>query len=475
MSILPMPSINALLNKTANTVKIWRSQVSQPLTSQPNGNNTVDRSTVNSDNNDAISSSNYKKSVSYRRHAPHYVLKGLGYLPTPLLDSISKILRGATAKQYEHVDAHLLLIIALSNKLKRPLDIDKMIALRHKFSADAVAMQAPQVWQSLTGVTKRLAKDRADVRWHDELIADADGGDMTLRCYQSFKQNDEPQNCQNSQNPDQTVMLFFHGGGFCIGDINSHHEFCHAVCAQTGWPVVSVDYRLAPEYPAPTALRDCLTAYAWLAKHSHELGALPSRIVLAGDSAGGCLAISVAQQVSAPDAAQWSNLGFDKENINQMLQDLPRPLAQLPLYPVTDIDTDYPSWSLYGKGLLLDYNDIEVFNNAYMQGSALAQSQPHALLSPMHGNSAKLCPSYIVAAELDILRDEALAYAEQLRDKGIEVKTHTVLGAPHGFIHLMSIHKGLGDETDYIIDGFGGFVRQLLARESDEPDLRARA
>ncbi|WP_058369783.1 alpha/beta hydrolase [Psychrobacter sp. ENNN9_III] len=282
---------------------------------------------------------------------------------------------------------------------------------------------------------------------------------MTVRCYQQHKQgNDET-------NRDKTVMLFFHGGGFCIGDLDTHHEFCHTVCRQTGWPVVSVDYRLAPEHAAPTALRDCLAAYEWLTKHCHTLGALPSRIVLSGDSAGGCLAILVAQQITAPDATQWLNLGLDAEDIINKLQRLPRPLAQLPLYPVTDIEANYPSWALYGKGLLLDYNDVEVFDTAYMQHSTLTGSHP--LTSPMHGHNAHMCPSYIVAAELDILRDEALVYADQLQDSRIATKTYTVLGAPHGFIHLMSIHKGVGHETTDIIDKFASFVRQLLTAKSD--------
>ncbi len=378
----------------------------------------------------------------------------MGYLPSPLLERLSHSLHGPDAKQYPHADAHLRLILALSHKLKRPLHLDKLATLRHKFAADAVAMQSPIVWRQSENESKLPTKNSATVHWQDKLIANADDEDMTVRCYQ-----------HDDKNPDDVVMLFFHGGGFCIGDINTHHEFCHAVCTQTGWSVVSVDYRLAPEYPAPTALRDCLSAYACVVDHCQRLNASSSRIVLAGDSAGGCLAILVAQQVSAPDAAQWLNLGLDVEKIMLSLHGLPRPLAQLPLYPVTDIETDYPSWALYGQGLLLDHTDVEVFDSAYMQQSGLSQS--HALVSPMHGNNTHMCPSYIVAAELDILRDEALAYAEQLKDTGIEVKTHTVLGAPHGFIHLMSIHKGLGHETNDIIKGFSRFLHKLTTTEGN--------
>ena len=289
---------------------------------------------------------------------------------------------------------------------------------------------------------------------------------MIIRCYQadsSTVQNLE----KNYNNHEQIVMLFFHGGGFCLGDVNTEHEFCHAVCAQTGWSIVSVDYRLAPEHPAPTAIRDGLQAYSWLAKHAQTLGASPSRIILTGDSSGGGLAALVAQQVSNATVNQT----FDRQNysttpddftidIFEQLQHLPRPLAQLLLYPVTDIGEDYPSWKLYGQGLILDYNDIKVFHAAYLQDSAL--TQPHALLSPLHGDNSQVCPSYIVAAELDILRDEALVYANQLQEYGIKVQTHTVLGAPHGFIDLMSVHQGVGCETVTIIDNFATFIRQII-------------
>ncbi|WP_350561657.1 alpha/beta hydrolase [Psychrobacter sp. CAL346-MNA-CIBAN-0220] len=411
----------------------------------------------------------------YQKHALHYFLKGLGELPAPLIERLNQYLGAPTAEQYPHANAHLRLIVAFNRKLKRPLQLAHLIKLRQKFATDAVALQAPKVWQQPNIDVKSKPKKSALVRdsvvsWQDKCIANADGGDMTVRCYQlgtDYKQthgqkgNEEDTGQKKS---DKIAMLFFHGGGFCIGGLDTHHEFCHTVCALTGWVVVSVDYRLAPEHPAPTALMDCIAAYKWLAEHCHTLGASSSRIVLSGDSAGGCLAILVAQQVITPTATQWLNLGLDGEIVTTLLQDLPRPLAQLPLYPVTDIEADYPSWSLYGDGLLLDHDDIEVFDTAYMQGSALTRS--HALISPMNGNNTHLCPSYIVVAELDILRDEALAYTAQLQQDNSDVRTYTVLGAPHGFIHLMSIHKGLGRETDYIINEFSLFVRQLLAAET---------
>ena len=221
---------------------------------------------------------------------------------------------------------------------------------------------------------------------------------------------------------------------------------------------------MAPEYPAPTALRDCIAAYAWLASHCHVLGADPERIVLAGDSAGGCLSALVAQQVAMPTQRAWLDIGMEGQKTFDSLQNLPQPLAQLPLYPVTDIEIEYVSWTLYGKGLLLDHDDIVVFDKAYVQHSKLTRN--HVLISPMLGDNRAVCPTYIIAAELDILRDEAFAYAEQLQRYGIDVSTHLVLGAPHGFIHFMSVHQRLGQDIDYILNDFARFVRQLLDADS---------
>lgn len=441
MPMLPIPALQALINKLGGTVKTAQSK---PV----NANESPKQ-----------------------RHLMHYLLKGLGQLPTPVLERLNRYLDAPCAEQYPHADAHLRLIIGFNNKLKRPLQGQQLLKLRRKFAADAVALQDPKVWQqraistdtdtdintenNVKSKTKKgaLAKD-STASWQDKNIANADGGEMTIRCYQASDARSAT---------DQTAMLFLHGGGFCIGDINTHHEFCHTLCAQTGWAVVSVDYRLAPEHPAPTALRDCIAAYGWLAEHAHTLGALPSRLLLSGDSAGGCLAILVAQQVTATHLSQWQNLGLDIDAMTDLLQDLPRPLAQLPLYPVTDIAANYPSWDLYGQGWLLDHEDVAVFDSAYMQRSHLAQS--HALTSPMRGDSTHLCPSYVVAAELDILRDEALAFAKQLQAAEIKVQSYTVLGAPHGFIHLMSVHDKLGHQSTYIINEFARFVRQLLAVE----------
>lgn len=453
MSILPISAFRTLLNTTITTLN--------PAVLGRNKSSATDQSDVANVSLSLRQKLLKSKPIAhYQQHTLHYVLKGLGYLPAPLLENMVGYLKGPTSKQYLNANAHLRLIIAVNSKLKTPLQLAQLGGLRKRFAADAVAMQAPKVWQHsaqkanpLPFITKKFV---ASVSWQDKNIANADGGDMIVRCYQSAFGTKKKRN----QNRDEIAMLFFHGGGFCIGDVDTHHEFCHAVCEQTGWAVVSVDYRLAPEHPAPTALRDCIAAYDWLAENCPTLGASSSRIILSGDSAGGCLAALVAQQVVAPSETLWSELGLGGQKTLDMLQNLPHPIAQMPLYPLTDVETNYSSWELYGQGLLLDHDDIVVFDTAYLQHSPL--SRQHALVSPMLGNNRQICPTYIVAAELDVLRDEAFAYAEKLQSYGTNVQIHTVLGAPHGFIHFMSVHRELKNETYYIIDDFASFVREAI-------------
>ncbi|KAA0913381.1 alpha/beta hydrolase [Psychrobacter sp. ANT_WB68] len=483
MSNSTVLSINTLLNKAVKTLNLTSLSQEKPeksLSGSSNGSsNNHEPDNLQTSHTEAETSANHKPlsikdkvlhhnlMTTYQPHLLHYAMKGIGCLPELVLESWVGYLDGPTSKQYEHVDAHLRLILAVNSKLKTPLNLIEMGELRQRFATDAVAMQAPKVWQQasstiFSSIKPCTNKDKNTVNWEDKMIANADDGNMIIRCYQkkatttSFSFKTKPK-----RNPDQTVMLFFHGGGFCIGDVDTHHEFCHAVCEQTGWPIVSVDYRLAPEYPAPTALRDCIAAYAWLAENCQAFGALPSRIVLAGDSAGGGLSTMVAQQVITPTAEAWQDLGVDGQRTFEILQRLPQPMAQMPLYPVTDIENDYPSWELYGEGLLLDHADVAVFDAACLQNSPLPRQ--HILTSPMLGDNRQVCPTYIVAAELDVLRDQTFAYANQLEGYGIAVQTYMVYGAPHGFIHFMSIHQGLGQETHHIIDGFSSFVREIIS------------
>lgn len=372
----------------------------------------------------------------YRQHSLHYTLKALGSLPDSVLQQMTVRLQTKTqakAQTYtryqpfnladSHADAHMQLLLAISAYNKTDIASDTILLARQQYRQACLAMQAP------------VDTDTLPMSIVEQHIYNADGDPIRLRCYQHLQGN-----------PDQVVVLFMHGGGFSLGDLDTHDEFCRLLCQRTHWSVVSVDYRLAPESCAPTALYDCLHAYEWLAQHASKLHASPARIVLAGDSAGGCLAILVAQQL----AAQLSR------KCTQQHTRLIQPLALLAIYPATDMENDYPSRQRYGQGLPLSKADIKAFNEVYVRCSEVDEDNP--LVTPMQGNIDGHCPSYVMVAELDMLHDEGLAYAQLLQDAGIPVHTQTVLGAPHGFLHILSVHQGV---KTALHDGIDDFVQLL--------------
>lgn len=262
MASSSITSLNALINKATATLN------SKPKLAPLNGVESYQAQENQAETQQLNQESNKQRllgeklasllpTTDYQQHALHYVLKGLGYLPDTMLEALVSYLEGPTAEQYPNANAHLRLIIAVNGRLKTPLHLTKMTELRERFAADAVAMQDPKVWQQASSnkfATLKLINKNSEaaVNWQDKTIVNADDDDMTIRCYQAGVHS------KTNHNPDETVMLFFHGGGFCIGDIDTHHEFCHRVCAQTGWAVVSVDYRLAPEHAAPAALKDAI-------------------------------------------------------------------------------------------------------------------------------------------------------------------------------------------------------------------------
>lgn len=397
-----------------------------------------------------------KKAVTHGLHGLHHAAKAIGHLPDGVLEGLNTISGGLSQADLPEADAHMRLILALSNKARQPLTPQTVPQLRRLFAAIGRSLQDPKRWQNVTTTTAKVDSNidtpvttnidksgdlnNVSVHYQDQEIKGGDGETITIRSYQA-----------TAGNPDQVAMLFTHGGGFCIGSIATHHEFCHQVCEQTGWAVVSVEYRLAPKYTAPTALYDSISAYQWLCTHAHTLGALPERIVVSGDSAGGCLATLIAQ------------LSANTSREATAMTTLPKaPLAQVLLYPITDFDNIYPSRQQYGSGMLLNANDMDVFSQAYLNDKAGTSSDP--LVSPMHGYCKNLCPALSVIAELDLLKDEGLAYAKKLQDCGTEVEIYRVKRAPHGFLHFMSVHQGMQQETTQLIAKMRNFVSPLLTK-----------
>ena len=220
------------------------------------------------------------------------------------------------------------------------------------------------------------------------------------------------------------LLVFFHGGGFVVGDIESHDGLCRMICRDAAIHVLSVDYRRAPEHKAPAAVDDCVAAYRWAVGHAGELGADPSRIGVGGDSAGGNLAALVA-------------LRSREEGIRQ-------PALQVLLYPVLDLSAKTRSRSLFSDGFFLSNRDIDWFTDLYLGGAGLAADD--ARVSPLKATDLSgLAPALVLTAGFDPLRDEGNEYAGALRSAGISVDHRQFDALTHGFASLAPFGGGSAD------------------------------
>jgi acetyl esterase len=214
------------------------------------------------------------------------------------------------------------------------------------------------------------------------------------------------------------LLMFFHGSGFLLCSIDTHDGMCRNLAAGIGCVVVSVDYRLAPEHKFPAGLDDCLTATRWAAAHAAELGIDPTRIMLAGDSAGGNMAAVTAIRVRDESG--------------------PTLCGQMLLYPVTDYHTPgTPSYAENADGYGLTRDTMEWFWGHYLKDPAEAEN-PYA--SPLRApDLTRLPPAYVMSAEYDPLRDEAELYGERLRAARVPVEISRRPGMNHGFLFWVGV------------------------------------
>ena len=214
------------------------------------------------------------------------------------------------------------------------------------------------------------------------------------------------------------LVVFFHGGGFVLGDLETHDGLCRLICRDAGVHVLAIDYRLAPEHPAPAAVEDCYAAYRWAIEHAAELGADGSRVAVAGDSAGGNLA-AVVSQLARDDGVQL-------------------PALQLLLYPVTNFADDTRSKTLFADGYFLTKNDIDWFREFYLSGSSCGVGD--AQISPLLAEDLSgLPPAMVVTGGFDPLRDEGDRYAEALAAAGVDVDHRRFDSLVHAFANFFPL------------------------------------
>lgn len=237
----------------------------------------------------------------------------------------------------------------------------------------------------------------------------------------------------------QPAVLFLHGGGWVVGDLDGVDALCRALANRTGAVVVSVDYRLAPEHPFPAALDDAWTVLTWLHEHAHELGADPDRLAVAGESAGANLAAAAARRAHAdPGAAH------------------PRLRAQLLAYPALDGALATASYDELGTGFGLTRDQMRWYWDAYAPGGAARAPEASPLRAP---DLAGLPAAVIVQAELDPLLDDGLDYAQRLRAAGVDADVHVWPGMVHGFLR----YRGLLDDAHAALDDAAARLAALLA------------
>ena len=210
------------------------------------------------------------------------------------------------------------------------------------------------------------------------------------------------------------VLVYFHGGGWVIGDLETHDVLCRQLTAEAGVSVIAVDYRLAPEHKFPAAADDAWAATRWIAAHAAELGVDADRLAVGGDSAGGNLAAVVA--LLAREAGG------------------PRIALQILLYPVTDLVSESQSYADLADGYMLTRDSMRWFRAQYL---ARAQDAADWRVSPLRAPSlVGLPPALVVTAGYDPLRDEGEAYARRLREAGVSVDAVSFGGMIHGFVPM---------------------------------------
>lgn len=252
----------------------------------------------------------------------------------------------------------------------------------------------------------------------------------------SLGQNIEVRIYRPADEAELPVVIYFHGGWFNAGSINSHDRPLRKLANLSGAVIVSVGYRLAPEYPFPTGLNDGYNALNWIVGHAKLLGIDLSRLALAGDSAGGTLAAAIAR--------------FCLKN-NQI-----KILCQALIYPATDASLTTPSWKEFKDGPVLNYDGAVAAWNLYL---ADYEDRKNPDASPLCSNDLFEMPStLIILAEYDPLKDEATLYAEKLKNSGVKVKVSLYKGMIHGFFQMGGIiddgNRAIEETANFLIQNF---------------------
>jgi acetyl esterase len=215
------------------------------------------------------------------------------------------------------------------------------------------------------------------------------------------------------------LIVYYHGGGWVVGDLVTHDGVCRFLAANTGFRVLSIDYRLAPEHPFPAPVEDAVAAFEWAAANAARFGADPTRIAVAGDSAGANLSAAVCLHVRDHGGA--------------------RPAMQMLLYPPTDVVGEMESRRTFAEGFLLTKKDMEWFEAHYLPDGCEADDRRASMMRAADLSDLPL--AYVATAGFDPLRDEGERYAERMREAGVTVVLRRHPSLIHGFANLTAISR----------------------------------
>jgi acetyl esterase len=282
---------------------------------------------------------------------------------------------------------------------------------RPAFTAEFIA-QVRNMPMDMAAMMDLPVGDLGEIR---DVTMPGPGGDIALRLFDARAIRDPG-----------PVIVFFHGGGFCLGSIDSHAGFCGEMARQLDLPVVSVDYRLAPEHPWPACMDDGEAAARWIAGNGPAFGREFTGLVLCGDSAGGDLTLVTAIALRDRPAA------------------VPL-LMQVPIYPLADHSRPYPSRELFSDGYALDSGDMALFDVHY------ACDKGHPRASPLLAALEGMPPTVLVTASLDPLRDSGRAFAAKLVAAGVPTCYHEATGLIHGFCSYRRVVPSAQGDVDKIM------------------------
>jgi len=232
------------------------------------------------------------------------------------------------------------------------------------------------------------------------------------------------------------ALVYFHGGGWVQGDLETHHGLCARIAQRGGILVVAIEYRLAPEAKFPAAVDDCVAAYRWIREHGRELGVDQARVAVGGDSAGGNLSAVVSQLAKSGG--------------------VPAPVCQVLIYPATDFSLSTPSHREMEHGHIIPRDRVVWYAQQYLRGEA---DKRDPRVSPILGDLRGQPPALIITAGFDPLRDEGHDYARALEKAGVDVRYHEYPGQIHAFVSLTkAISQGMActhEIADYLRQRLG--------------------